>query len=205
MTHPPTLRHSRPVLHSTYRSTQGPRNRPRLSPKYQRNGVPISSLLVPIPMISSFLVPIPMISSFLVPIHGPGLIHSKLNKSYSLPNDSTNPTPPSPGPRATSPPDLGQPDVDATQQHDPLQTSTRPASPPSTNPHGLPADEPRAPFSTYPDRDPTPSTIADKAYTRRSYQNHSLTLVPPSHLNLQYGALGTYTVDPDSAAILERP
>ena len=90
--HTPTLRHSRPVLHSTYHSTQGPRDRPRLSPKYQRNGVPISSLLVPIPMISSFLVPIPMISSFLVPIHGPGLIHSKLNKSYSRPNlDSTAP------------------------------------------------------------------------------------------------------------------
>ena len=105
MTHPPVLRHSRPVLHSTYRSTQGPRNRPRLSPKYQRNGVPISSLLVPIPMISSFLVPIPMISSFLVPIHGPGLIHSKLNKSYSHPNDPA-PTPSTPT-RKTNP--IGRP------------------------------------------------------------------------------------------------
>ena len=101
MTHPPVLRHSRPVLHSTYRSTQGPRNRPRLSPKYQRNGVPISSLLVPIPMISSFLVPIPMISSFLVPTHGPGLIHSKLNKSYSHLNDPA-PTPSAPT-RETNP------------------------------------------------------------------------------------------------------
>ena len=70
------------ILKLTYHPTQGPRDRPRLSPKYQRNGVPISS----------FLVPIPMISSFLVPTHGPGLIHSKLNKSYSRPNlDSTAP------------------------------------------------------------------------------------------------------------------
>ena len=136
-----------------------------------------------------------MISSLFVPTLGPGLIHSKLNKSYSLLNDSTNPTPPL---------DRGQPDADATQQHDPLPTSTRPASPPSTNPHGLPADEPRAPFSTYPDHDPTPTTIANKAYTRRPYQDHSLILAPPSHLNFQYGTLGTYAVDPDSAATSER-
>ena len=95
-----------------------------------------------------------MISSFLVPIHGPGLIHSKLNKSYSLLNDSTNPTPPS-----SDPPPLGrgQLDADATQQHDPLPTSTRPASPPSTNPHGLPADEPRAPLLHRPGPRPNPN------------------------------------------------
>ena len=52
---------------------QGPRDRPRLSPKYQHNGVPISS----------FFSPIPMISSFFSPIHGPGLIHSNLNQTYS--------------------------------------------------------------------------------------------------------------------------
>ena len=38
-----------------------------------------------------------MISSFLVPIHGPGLIHSNLNKSYSRPTSNlTNPNPASP-------------------------------------------------------------------------------------------------------------
>ena len=86
------------ILKPTRHSTQGPRDRPRLSPKYQRNGVPISS----------FLVPIPMISSFLVPIHGPGLIHSKLNQSYSHLNDPT-PTPPDstarPQPRPAPRPD----------------------------------------------------------------------------------------------------
>ena len=56
-------------------------------------------------MISSLLVPTPMISSLLVPTLGPGLIHSKLNKSYSHLNDPA-PTPSAPT-RKTNP--IGRP------------------------------------------------------------------------------------------------
>ena len=75
-------------------------------------------------MISSFLVPIPMISSFLVPIHGPGLIHSKLNKSYSPLNDSTNPAPPGPDPSRAPWPRSTERKRDSTTQ---LSSSLNPA------------------------------------------------------------------------------